>query len=140
MLESIFNSRTQSLLNKSLDVSSLRNEVIANNIANVGTPDFKRSEVLFEDKIKKVLESQTNYAKLNTTNSRHIQIIPNNNLQDVEPEVTTLNDLSYRNDKNNVDIDVENAKMAKNSIWYDTLSRCMGDEISILRLAITGRR
>lgn len=140
MLESILNSRTQVLLKKSMDVASLRNDVIANNIANIDTPKFKRREVIFEDKIQKVLESKTNYAKLNTTNARHFQIDGNGDLSGVEPEVKVMDDLSYRNDENNVDIDTETAKMTKNSIFYDSVSESMSNEIRLLRLAITGRR
>ena len=36
------------VLDKAADASWRRNEVIANNIANVDTPDFKRSDVTFE--------------------------------------------------------------------------------------------
>jgi flagellar basal-body rod protein FlgB len=123
-----------------MDVASLRNDVIANNIANIDTPKFKRREVIFEDKIKKVLESKTNYAKLNTTNARHFQISEIADLSGVEPKIKVMNNLSYRNDENNVDIDTETAEMTKNSIYYDSLSQSMSNEISLLRLAITGRR
>jgi flagellar basal-body rod protein FlgB len=57
----------------------------------------------------------------------------------IEPEIRTLKDLSYRNDENNVDIDVETAKMAKNKIYYDALGQSMSNEIRLLRMAITGR-
>ncbi len=49
MFDKIFNSPTQTMLNQALDGSALRNQVLANNIANVDTPGFKRSEVLFEE-------------------------------------------------------------------------------------------
>lgn len=137
MLERILNSGTQQLLNRALDTASLRNDVIANNIANVDTPKFKRSEVIFEDKLKKAL-NYTNYGKLNLTNSRHIQI--NQATMDLQPEVRVMDDLTYRNDGNNVDIDVETAKMAKNKLFYDAVGQSMSNEIRLLRLAITGRR
>lgn len=140
MLEKILNSKTQTLINKAMDASSLKNDVIANNIANVDTPKFKRSEVIFEEKIKKVLDNQTNYAKLNLTNNRHIQINETENYQDIQPEIRNMEDLSYRNDQNNVDVDVEMAKMTKNKIYYDSVSQSMSNEIRLLRLAITGRR
>ncbi|MGI5920207.1 MAG: flagellar basal body rod protein FlgB [Syntrophomonadaceae bacterium] len=142
MLEGILNSRTQVLLKKSLDVASLRNDVIANNIANIDTPNYKRREVIFEEKVQKVLENATNYVKLNTTDARHMNILEKSgdDLLKVTPEVRIMNNLSYRNDENNVDIDTETAAMTKNSLYYDSLSQSISHEIRLLRLAITGRR
>lgn len=139
MLEKIFNSPTQWMLNKSMDVAALRNEVIADNIANVETPKFKRREVIFEENLKKVLQSDsTRKAKLKVNDSRHFPLIDES--ADVPvPEIRVMEDLSYRNDENNVDIDVESAKLAKNKIMYDAVSQSMGEELTLLRLAITGR-
>jgi flagellar basal-body rod protein FlgB len=140
LLERIFDSKTQFILNESMDAASLRNNVIADNIANVDTPKFKRSEVIFEENLKKVLEKNTIYAKLRVTHPRHIQIGEGRSLDNFEPEVRLLDDLSFRNDENNVDIDVEMAKMSKNKIHYDSLGQSMNNEFQLLRLAITGRR
>ncbi|CFX64496.1 Flagellar basal-body rod protein FlgB [Syntrophomonas zehnderi OL-4] len=140
MLNSILNNRTQLILNKSMDAASLRNEVIAHNIANVNTPKFKRSEVLFEDKMKKILSGNINQDKLSCTNPRHMQINQTGlNLKEYQPDIKKLNDLSYRNDENNVDIDVENANLTKNKIYYDSVSQSMSNEIKLLRMAIVGR-
>jgi flagellar basal-body rod protein FlgB len=138
LLERILNSGTQMLLQRSMDVSSLRNEVIANNMANVDTPGFKRNEVIFEDKIKSAMAGSNNDCKLNITNSRHIQIQADSS--QVDPEIRTMNDLTYRNDGNNVDIDVETAKMTKNKLYYDALGQSMSNELKMLRIAFTGRR
>ena len=137
MLEKVFTSPTQSLLYKGLDTASVRNRVIADNIANVDTPGFKRREVIFEENIKKVLEKNTINDKLRTTDSRHMQIKVKDT--QIEPEIRELKDLSYRNDENNVDIDVETAKMTKNKLFYDALGQSMSNEIRLLRMAITGR-
>ena len=42
MFDKIFNSPTQTVLSYALDGTALRNQVIANNIANVDTPEFKK--------------------------------------------------------------------------------------------------
>lgn len=139
MLERIFNSPTQILLNKGLDTASVRNRVIADNIANVDTPGFKRREVIFEENIRKVLEKNIIHDKLRVNDSRHMQIMEYYQYKQIEPEITTMDDLTYRNDENNVDIDVETAKMAKNKLFYDALGQSMSNEIRILRMAITGR-
>lgn len=137
MLEKLLNNKTQTVLKQSMDAASLRNEVIANNIANAETPGFKRSEVIFEEEMKKVLENSTTYDKLRLTNAKHIQIYQARSASPIK--VNKLDDLSYRNDKNNVDIDVEMANMSKNKIYYDAVSQSMSNEIKLLRLAILGR-
>ncbi|HNL11339.1 MAG TPA: DNA-binding transcriptional repressor EbgR, partial [Turneriella sp.] len=48
--------RTQYLLEKGMDVSQMRHKVFADNIANVDTPHFKRSEVGFEAELRRVIE------------------------------------------------------------------------------------
>lgn len=139
MLEKIFSSSTIPLLNRAMDVASDRDTIIADNIANEDTPNFKRRELIFEEKLKKVLDSQTNHGKLSISNPRHIQIGGVSGWQDLQPELIRVNDESYRNDGNNVDIDVEMAKRTKNELYYDTLAQSMSHEIKLLRLAITGR-
>jgi flagellar basal-body rod protein FlgB len=142
MLEKILGSNTQVLLNKAMDAASARNDIIANNIANVDTPGFKRSELVFQDNLKKLLENQANpdNDKLTVTDSRHMQIGKDPvKLEDFQPEIRKLDDLSYRNDDNNVDIDVEMANKTKNDIFYDSVAQSMSNEIKLLRLAITGR-
>ncbi len=139
MLEKLFNSPTQWMLNKSMDVASLRNEVIADNIANVDTPRFKRREVIFEENLKKAMQfDYSNEAKLKVNDTRHYPLIEESAHVPV-PEIRVMEDLSYRNDENNVDIDVESAKLAKNKIMYDAVSQSMSKELTLLRLAITGR-
>ena len=137
MLEKIFDSHSQYLLNKGLDAASVRNKVIADNIANVDTPGFKRREVIFEENIQKVLEKNNNSVKLRTTDSRHMQIKEKDNR--IEPEIRTLKELSYRNDGNNVDIDVEMAELAKNTIKYNALIAQLSKEFAKIKLAINGR-
>lgn len=142
MLDKIFNSKTQLVLNKAMDSASIRNDVIANNIANVDTPGFKRSEVVFEEKLQRLLDSQfsSGVNKLRITNNRHMQIGTGSvDLNSFQSEIIKLEDLSYRNDENNVDIDVENANLTKNKIFYDAMAQSMSNEIRLLRLAINGR-
>lgn len=145
MLDKIFNSRTNTILNKAMDASILKNDVIANNIANVDTPKFKRSEVVFEENMKKLLEgsdNDTDAGKLRVTNEKHFQIMSGDEgktIDNFQPETRILKELSFRNDENNVDIDTEMAKFTKNKINYDALGQSMSSEIKLLRMAITGR-
>ena len=49
MLENVVSGATWNYLQRGITAANVRNEVIANNIANVNTPHFKKSDVIFED-------------------------------------------------------------------------------------------
>lgn len=112
------------LLSKALDASWKRNEIITNNIANAQTPNFKKSQVVFEDILKDILTEKK--LKGAVTNPKHIHI-NGGNIKDLKYKIKTEDSFSTRRDKNNVDIDVEMAERAKNEILYSTLtSRIQG--------------
>ena len=116
MFERLTGTATFNLLGKGLEVSSKRHKVISNNIANVNTPLFKRQIVTFEDQRVKVSEGKVDIAG-RREDDRHIPI-GTINYMDVDP--VTIKDRIHvmRNDKNNVDIDVEMSDLAKNTMTY----------------------
>lgn len=119
-----------------MDAAALKNTVIADNISNVNTPNFKKREVVFQEKLNSLLNNQRDNIDLAVTHKRHIII---KSKQDLEAEIRQNDDWSFRNDGNNVDIDVESAKLAQNKIEYDVLSQSINNELKLLRLAISGR-
>ncbi len=126
------------LLTKALNASWKRNEVIANNIANVNTPNFKKSDVQFENVLKEYLDGK----KISgvTTHQNHIPI-GMKSIDEVSHKVVKKEHFSTRRDKNNVDIDVEMAEMAKNSITFNTLSTQLNNHFQRLKIAINeGKR
>jgi len=116
MFERLTGTATFNLLAKGLEVSSVRHKVISNNIANVNTPLFKRQIVTFEDEMAKVFDGKIDLVGKREHNG-HIPI-GEINYRDVGP--TTIKDRIHvmRNDKNNVDIDVEMSDLAKNTMTY----------------------
>jgi flagellar basal-body rod protein FlgB len=137
----IFSSPAWQAMEKALDGSALRQRMIANNIANVETPNYKAMEVTFEDQLKQALQQGTGSSiKMMATDPRHITINNGSTIANVQPAIETVKDFSIRNDKNNVDIDRESAKLAQNEIYYDTVTRMMNDEFSLLRMVISEGR
>ncbi len=128
MIDKIFNNA--SVLQKGLDASWLKNEVITNNIANVDTPGFKSSSVSFESAFKSALKGESFSAK--KTRDKHI----NFQSQSLDATVTTNTGTSNGLDGNNVDIDYENAELAKNTIYYNTLIKQVSSEFRKLSAAI----
>jgi flagellar basal-body rod protein FlgB len=125
-----------SLLQKALDASSLRQQVISNNISNAETPGYKTKQVVFEDILKKHLNNQTNFVG-NRSDTRHLVI---GNPADV-PEANIVENTNsvMQNNGNNVDIDEEMTRMGKNSLWYYTLTEQINSEFQQLSIAIKGR-
>jgi len=136
LLDKILNSGSEQVLVKAMDAASLRNEIIANNIANVDTPGFKKSEVNFAEKIRDVLGNEKTHVKMSLTDKRHMMSSKSPGIYAIQPEINPCDASSYRNDGNNVDIDVEMAELAKNKIYYDAMGQSISSEIKLLRMAI----
>lgn len=122
------------LMNRAMDASWKRNEVIANNIANVNTPGFKKSTVEFESILQNVLNKGS--IRGMQTHEKHIPI-GRDRIDDVKHEVRKHSEYSTRRDGNNVDIDVEMAERAKNELIYQTLSARVNSSFERLRTVIT---
>ncbi len=113
-------------LDKAADASWLRNEAIANNIANATTPGYKRQDVAFETELAKALGHRRYVStdeKVNALTSR-----------DLEPKIyTDYANFSYRLDKNNVDIENENVYLAENQLKYQGLLSSIQSEFANLQ-------
>ena len=117
------------VLDKAADASWLRNEAIANNIANVDTPGYKRRDVNFED----VLDREMRDARYVSVDQKV------NRLMTSRLEVGTYEDhgdFSYRMDGNNVDIDTENTELASNQLKYNALIQSVNQEFARLNAVI----
>jgi flagellar basal-body rod protein FlgB len=126
------------LLQKGLQASWVRNSVIRNNIANVETPGFKSSEVVFESLIAQSLAGNDFQGR--KTRERHIDIGATGDIHNVSPRITETYNTSMRMDENNVDIEAENANLAQNSIQYNTLLLKLNSELNRIKLAVTEGR
>ena len=113
-----------------------RHQAIANNIANIDTPGYKRQDVAFPEVLAQAVKSEGSKLTLRRTNPRHLPPPPTGSLS-----VTVERGTSLRNDGNNVDAEVETAELAKNAMYYDSLIDRAGGYLRSLRLVISeGRR
>ena len=142
MIDNILSSEIYQVLEKSLNAASIQHQLISNNIANVDTPGFKRSEVIFQSKLDAIINTaDKSYLPLSVTHQKHIPITPNMTIDDIQPEVITKTETSMRNDKNNVDIDSEMTKLAENTAYYSTVAELTSLQLGMLQNVITdGRR
>ena len=140
LIERLLSSDTLNLVQRALDASALSHNVIANNIANVDTPGFKRSEVVFNEQLKAALKArsgQSQQLQLETTDPRHFALSAAPDPAMLRPRVVTDETTTLRNDGNNVDIDNEVAKLAQNTVWYQTLAQIAQHQYAQILDAIT---
>ncbi len=120
------------VLNKAASASWTKNEIIANNLANVDTPDYKRKDLEFESFLAEALTDTT------TRNMDKKVANLNSNLSSLKPRIyTEYSSLSYRYDGNNVDVDTESAYLADNQIRYYTLLDSMTHEFNRLKSVLS---
>lgn len=139
MLEQLLNNPEMNYMSRGMQAAHIRHEVISNNLANINTPGFKRSEVEFENLLAKEIygEDPGNKLQMVRTHDKHLPMKPLKFI--ASPQVELDASTTMRVDKNNVDIDIEMATMAKNHLYYTALARQLGGHVTKLKTTITSK-
>lgn len=117
------------VLNKAADASWQRETLIANNIANVDTPEYKRKDIDFQS----VLRDELGRSKYTTLDDK----IKYADTSELSARVyTEYDNLSYRLDGNNVDIDTEQVELATEQINYQALTTSINSEFERLKTVL----
>ena len=109
---------TQLGLERAISGASLRQSVLANNLANAETPGFRRMDLDFHDTLAQAMKS---------TDSATIESATFTPQQD---------STAMRADGNGVDVDTESANMAKNGLEYEALVSVAKARIQIIQSAM----
>ena len=133
----LFFDTTLLALEKALDTYSPRQQVISHNIANVNTAGYKRSYVSFEEELKQALGKKDGVS-LKRAHPRHFG--PAGSVAEVAGTVKRDLSTTMRTDGNNVDIDVENAELAMNTILYNAAATRLNQKLAAIRYVINGGR
>lgn len=120
---------TISMMEKSMDYLWKKQEVTANNIANVDTPGYRRKRVNFEEIFRRKLEA----AALIGKNEDVRQAIQSSKSYVVEDAHTT------RADGNGVNADVEYTELTRTALQYQYLTQSLSGDIVRYRSAIKGQ-
>lgn len=120
------------LLTNLLDYCTEKNKVIAKNIANIGTENYQRQDVVFKD----ILMENSN-SLLKKTNPKHLDINPN---PEGASKFEYINDNSSEMDSgiNNVNIEREMSELAENTLRFKFASKKVGDYYKTLQKVIKG--
>lgn len=130
----LFDSPVFTALSRQLDSAALTQRVIANNIANVNTPGFKKSSVSFADELKQALGQKA--PNLLTSDPRHLGGAAD--IKNVSPRVVQEKSTTMRYGQNNVDVEQEMVNLASNSILYDFSANTLSGKMGLLGYVIRG--
>ncbi len=111
-----------------LDYTWLRHKVILSNLANADTPNYKAKDVIFLKEVKRI--------PLKVTRPKHIVLEEQKErFLIIEPKRWLVG-----NDRNNVSVEEEMAKLAQNRIAYEVYMRMVSGNIEKLNNVIRGGR
>jgi flagellar basal-body rod protein FlgB len=126
---SLIDSSTGALLSLALDAANLRQQAIANNIANVNTPGYRPLAVSFEERMEVERENLANGGKVTMAS-----------LADYQPQLYSST-ATPSDDSGDVALDVEVAKLAGNTFHHQVLLKMLTKQFALLNLAINeGKR
>jgi flagellar basal-body rod protein FlgB len=129
--------KTIDLLKRGMDVSVLRRNVIANNIANAETPNFKRTVLNFESALKRALDSEkVRPPRQFVTDRRHIPFYQPIDYRTVRPRLVLDYLTTAKNNGNNVDIEEEGMLALENQLLYQTMAQAISSEFSRVNLVL----
>lgn len=133
--EALFSRTSILTVAKSLDACVLRGKAIANNLANVSTPGYQRIEVAFEDRLKKALDEQQLAGS--TGHPDHMQM-GRLDVDRLQPVAYRSQDPTLTGEINNVDVDMEAAKLAENQLLFMFGIKFIKDQKADIAAAIAG--
>jgi len=109
------------MLGASLSLRAKRNEILASNIANAATPNFKARDIDFDTEIKKYQKN----GPIQVTHGEHLSI-----KRPVAPGKVLF--------RENVNPSVEQLQFAENSMRYQSTLSFLSGKINTLMSAIKG--
>lgn len=125
MIEALFSQPNYLTAKKTLDAVSLRHEAIANNLANLETPGYKRVDLApqFEQELQRACSANDpqQIASLNPSLATDEKSIPSSK------------------DGNSVHLEEELMKMNQNAITHTLETQLVSGMLQRMRLAITGK-
>lgn len=119
------------LLKNAIEASSLRQDAINSNIANINTDNYKTNQVAFETLLSQSVHGVT----INKIQEQHLG---SSNIADIKPIVSKRTGTSVKENGNNVDLDMEMVNLAENSLYYQALISQLNGQYSRLKTIIGG--
>lgn len=126
-----------SMLNQAMDIRSLRHDLIAGNISNMDTPNYRSFDLSMKEALGSIDGKDAGMA-LEQSHPSHIQG------NGAGPDALNVRrslpqPYSLKGDGNTVDVDGEMVKLAENSLMYHALAQMVTKEFQLFTTAIEGK-
>lgn len=118
-----------------LKLRSQRTELLANNLANSDTPNFRARDIDFKEALAKATHADGS-VQLTSTNQSHLGTVGANGSS---AELKYRTPLAPSLDGNTVDPQLEQSAFAENAVHYQTTLAFLGAKFRNLMTAITGQ-
>lgn len=128
-------NRAFSLHDDAMVLRSRRSSILAANIANADTPDYKARDMDFSAMLKLVQSGQEKGFSIAKTHERHLSVRSTRGSDSIK----FRNPLHASLDGNTVDMHAEQARFSENAFQYQTSLTMLNGKISGLMLAIRGQ-
>ena len=133
---SISFDRALGIHEKALGFRTQRAEVLANNIANADTPNYKARDLQFANVLaEQSAQSQRGPVSLNRTNSQHI---PADGVMGGDASLEYRNPMHSSIDQNTVDLQIEQSNYAENSVQFQASFTLLNSKFKGLVSALRG--
>ena len=119
-----------------LNLQAHRQQLIASNIANADTPNYKARDVDFRAALQGALKASGSAVPLATTQPGHIQ---GARAPSLEGLTGYRRELQSAVDGNTVNMDVERAAFAENALHYEASVTFINGMLRSMNTAITGQ-
>ena len=123
-----------------LSLRAQRQELLASNIANADTPNYKARDIDFTSALQNALASKGSAGPLATTNNGHMgRGAPTGDMLANGTPVLYRGEVQGSVDGNTVDMDVERNQFADNALRYEAGITMINHQIKGLLAAIQGQ-
>jgi len=120
---------------QALELLGQRTAVLANNIANADTPNYKARELPFRAMLDDAINGTANSGAMTVTQANHIEATP---VQTLDGALQYRVPLLPAIDGNTVDVHIEQAAYAENALQFQASLRFLDNRFKGLISAIRG--
>jgi len=138
MSDPISNEKLFGFLKTALDAAAVRHQTIAGNLANIDTPGYKARDLNFEQVLRDYEDHEAMALPRREDAPGRMPAAPALDIKDYFVEVTEGR-IDQRFDGNNVDLDMEMAKLSKARGRYKMALNFMNRKIRLLTEVINMR-
>ncbi len=127
-----------SVLSQAMNLRTQRHQVLASNIANADTPQYKARDFNFQDAMQNSMAGRSNAGgvAMTTTSAGHLRGDGMSGAAAMKFRTETQSSA----DGNTVDMDVERSQITENALQYQILTQLISEKFKGMRSALSSNQ